>query len=443
MILIYTDNITARLKYAFNLVFGNILGIEISFTDNKDDYLKAGTPKLYYSNQKPDFEISKNDNNQNGLFIYASDLLFETEIKPQNIVVFDYEDQKVMFPTNNFSLLPFDPFASIFYIVTRYEEYLPFDADIHNRFTSCNSILSKNDILDKPIVNIWALLLLKKIKEYYPEIESANRKFQFISTIDIDNAYAFKYKGFIRTIAGLAKSFFYNFKEIKSRVSTISGYKNDKYDTYLYIENSHKKYNLKPIFFFLIGKYGKYDKNLSSNNNNFRKLIFELAGKYNIGLHPSYISNNNFNSLAKEKKDLSEIVNKEITKSRMHFIKLKFPDTYKNLIQINIREDYTMGFPEICGFRAGICTPFKFYNLSDEIETNLTVFPFQIMDLTLNKYMKLSPSDAINYIESIINRIKEVNGTFISIWHNESLCEAGIWKNWRMVYEKMLELAEK
>jgi hypothetical protein len=62
-----------------------------------------------------------------------------------------------------------------------------------------------------------------------------------------------------------------------------------------------------------------------------------------------------------------------------------------------------------------------FYDLSKEEETELKIFPFQIMDATLNKYLKLSENEAISNIEKIVNKVKEVNGTFISLWHNESL----------------------
>ena len=40
-----------------------------------------------------------------------------------------------------------------------------------------------------------------------------------------------------------------------------------------------------------------------------------------------------------------------------------------------------------------------------------------------------------------MQKVKAVNGNFISVWHNESLCDKGIWVGWKEVYEKMLNTA--
>ena len=47
--------------------------------------------------------------------------------------------------------------------------------------------------------------------------------------------------------------------------------------------------------------------------------------------------------------------------------------------------------------------------------------------------------EAKNITSQIINEIKSVNGTFISLWHNETLSETGIWKGWRSVFEYTLQ----
>ena len=42
----------------------------------------------------------------------------------------------------------------------------------------------------------------------------------------------------------------------------------------------------------------------------------------------------------------------------------------------------------------------------------------------------MSPDQAIEEINDIINKIRNINGTFISLWHNESLSDKGKWKNY-------------
>ena len=56
----------------------------------------------------------------------------------------------------------------------------------------------------------------------------------------------------------------------------------------------------------------------------------------------------------------------------------------------------------------------------------------------MKKYMGLDSERASELIENLFSEVKSVNGTLISIWHNESLCNEGMWKGWRQVFEKML-----
>jgi len=120
---------------------------------------------------------------------------------------------------------------------------------------------------------------------------------------------------------------------------------------------------------------------------------------------------------------------------------LVLPDTYRNLINNDIVNDYTMGYAEVPGFRASICTPFPFFDLDQDTATPLIIHPFAVMDGTLFNYMKLAPELAIGIIEKLINEVKSVGGTFIPLWHNQTLNDDGEWKGWLNVYVKMAEMA--
>eukprot|EP01090_Pellita_catalonica_P022645 TRINITY_DN8886_c0_g1_i4.p1 TRINITY_DN8886_c0_g1~~TRINITY_DN8886_c0_g1_i4.p1 ORF type:complete len:170 (-),score=9.45 TRINITY_DN8886_c0_g1_i4:10-519(-) len=159
-----------------------------------------------------------------------------------------------------------------------------------------------------------------------------------------------------------------------------------------------------------------------------------------VGLHPSYYTVNNAAMLKKEKERLENITNMPIKRSRQHYLRVSLPETYQQLIDLEIDEDYSMGYTTHVGFRATTCTPFHFYDLDFEIQTPLKIFPFALMDTTLNDYMKLTPKQSLGKIRDLKNEVKAVNGTFITVFHNESLSNYLRWRGWNRLYNSMIKI---
>jgi hypothetical protein len=357
-----------------------------------------------------------------------------------------HNNKKYFFESSKDSFLPFDPLAASFYLITRHEEWVEKSRDIFNRFQPENSILTKYNLLQKPIVNIWANLLAEKLHEKYPEFSLPKKEFKFISTIDIDNAWAFKNKGSLRTAGALLKSVIKsNLSEFRLRLKVLSGNKNDPYDSYKYIDSVLKGNEDKVKFFFLLGDYGRLDKNVSYKNRALQKLIQKTKEKYDIGIHLSYKSakKKGKKRVKIEKERLEAILKTPINSSRQHFLQLSLPKTYRRLTAAGITEDYTMGYSSQPGFRAGICTPYYFYDLKKEKTTNLLIIPFQVMDGTLHHYLKLSPDEAFATIEKIMHEVKNVGGTFVSLWHNETVNNFGLWEGYQQVFKRMNQLGFK
>ncbi len=412
MLLLYTSEITPRIQYTFNLLFRDVLGIEFHITTDKEEFKKFSNVKINYSNERFADE----------LFFQSTKLLFETGIK-------SYEISQ-------------DIFADTFFLTTRYEEYLPFEGDKYGRYSSTLSAAHKMGFLRSPVVNIWAEDIKRKITGKFSGFKFPDRKYKFITTIDIDNAYAYLEKGKWRTAGGYARAYLKLDKaELSERKNVSSGNVKDPYDTYDLILDVQRKYNLNSIFFFLLADYAPHDKNVPHSSKKFQSLIKSIKQISEIGIHASFASNTNPKNVTIEKQRLERILGTPIVKNRQHFLMLKFPDTYRNLIVSGITEDYSMGYADQIGFRAGICTPYKFYDIKTEQETQLTIYPFAVMDGTLNRYMKLNPQDALRMVKPVIQEIKNVNGDFILLWHNESLSERQEWKGWKDVYEEIVTLA--
>jgi hypothetical protein len=195
--------------------------------------------------------------------------------------------------------------------------------------------------------------------------------------------------------------------------------------------------------FWLLGNYAAYDKNISWKNKTLQKLIQRCHRFASSGIHPSYASGNNVKVVLKESNRLKKIIGGEIKVSRQHFLRLRFPYTYHSLIEAGIQEDYTMGYADDVGFRAGTSRVFPWFDLIKNEQTDLMIYPFAYMDGTLNEYLHLTPEEAMHLIRSLYEEISLFGGNFTFIWHNETLNNRGKWEGWREVFNYSLNLAQK
>ena len=136
-----------------------------------------------------------------------------------------------------------------------------------------------------------------------------------------------------------------------------------------------------------------------------------------------------------EIKRLNLILNQITTRSRQHFLRIMMPIAYRNLLQSNITEDYTMGYASMLGFRAGTCTPYYFFDIEKDERSLLKVYPFCFMDSTVLYYLMKDEKVAMEKITQFIEETNYVGGTFVTLFHNETFVKV-IWKN---LYEEILK----
>ena len=421
MITVYSTFKSSRLEYILNFIFKNILEIEFNWTQDSTN-LKGII--LNYSN-----EILPSKNYQ----IYPSGFLLDGNWDFKNYI-FLQNKSNYFFPQENGDH-DFDVLSSIFFLITRMEEYHCKDYDEHQRFISGNSSLVKLSLEQNPIVDQWCYSLLSQLNIKFNVELTSSRKFHQYCTFDIDNAYAFKYKGFSRSFGSFFKDLIsFRFYKLNQRVKFLLGKIKDPYDNYDYILDFLKLYQLKSIFFFLLGDYAKMDKNIDPNHPYLINLVRYISKNNLIGIHPSYKSFNNLDTLKMEISRLDKITNKTSV-SRFHYLKFTLPESYQILLKAGIKQDYSMGFADRIGFRAGTCSPFYFYDLENERTTDLKIFPFAYMDGVLNDKLKYTTEHSSKLISEIKLKVRNVNGPFNAVWHNESLSNQDRWKGWRAVFE--------
>jgi hypothetical protein len=437
MVLIYTPRVTNRIQYIVKFLIGEICGFDYAVTSSSEDYINFKGAKINYSDKN-----FKGDS----LRMHPSGFLTEKGIREFTPRIRIHDSYPVLFPneTKHRCDLGYDLFASAFYLVSRFEEYLPFLEDRYGRFEADQSFAYQNGFLDVPLIDIQALDLKNQLCEKFNLPVKSGRKFTFIPTYDIDIAYAYKGRGLSRNIMAVAKDILtFDFNNLKNRMKVLTGKMPDPYDTYELQLWLQKKYKLNPVYFFLSARFGPRDKNISVHSRHFYHLIKKLGDYAETGIHPSFASHYKKDRLLEEIKTLAGVSNSNIEKSRQHYLKISMPQSYLNLIRYNVLNDYSMGFASHTGFRAGTCTPFHFYNLNEETETRLKIFPLAIMDSTLRDYMNLDTLLARKKIKTIIDTVKKVDGTFISLWHNDALSNNADWEGWRDVYISLIEDATK
>lgn len=336
------------------------------------------------------------------------------------------------------STMGYDPFSAIFFMLSRYEEYIHKDRDHHGRFPAKSSIAYNNGMLQMPLVDIWMFDLAVHIKRFSgPDLYPDNSKAKIIPSFDLDNAYAYRGKGVLRNLGGVGKDIASGkVSYAKRRIDSLIGKQSDPYDSYDYI--SAKIEDLDARFFVPVGDRAELDKNLPHTSVQLKQLIERLSAKWIVGVHPSYASNKDFKLLQKELGRINNLLGDETIHSRQHYLKLEIPETYNRLAEAGILHDYTMGYADANGFRAGIARAYTFYDLEKEETTDLTVHPFMYMDGTYMDYMQCSLEEAIIEMRAIKRMCRKYGGEFMFIWHNDSLSNFGRWEGWQELFEESL-----
>lgn len=425
---IYSPKGSAGLSFALDFVFDEFYGCGYEIVSEVNDLDHDGVVLNYSDSQI-----------ESSIHIIPNNYLFETDLKEFPEVEFSkWNELPVFFETNG--TVPFDLFGAIFFLLSRVEEYTSDKRDVHNRFSAEFSIF-KTDFIQRPIIDEW-LLALRKEFPIGASLTFAERQFKWINTYDIDVAYAYRFRTLKHVIAAAGRNLLRgDFKSFFTRFAVLFGNEKDPYDTYDLQKVISEKYADETIYFFLLGDRSKYDRNLPYTTDGMKALIQSTESFARIGIHPSYISGEKLGQLSVEINRLSNIASKEIKASRQHFLRINMPTTFRNLIDSGISQDYSLGYADMPGFRSGTCTPHYFFDLERKLKTNLRIFPLVLMEGSLRDYLKLDQERAHAMINLLIDRVKAVEGNFISLWHNDSLAdtEGNYWKDLYLEMAKSLK----
>lgn len=427
MVLIFAEEISERLQYTLDFIFSER---NIVFQLTNDEQFFENTPLVKFNYSNLVFE--------NCASFKPATLVFDEKIEKYEITKSQFGKEECI-AFNGIT----DPLASIFYVLSRMEEYAEVNRDSHDRFPAKASILYRFNWLQKAMCDRWSEAILDFIEESTSiQLNLKKTVTSIIPTFDIDNTFAFKWKSGARMWLSIIRDWINRDRiRIETRKAVRSGTEEDPFDTFSYMLDI-KKRGFDVHIFWLLGDYAKYDRNISSLDLRHQKLIQEMANQVELGLHPSYKSNSSNVFLAKEKQKINSILKREVSISRQHFLKLNIPNTYINLMKHGFSEDFTMGYAEEIGFRAGTAKPFRFFDLSKNILTDYLIHPFVYMDGTLHEYKHWNIEESKIQIKKLYDEVNRFGGDFTFIWHNETIADYRKWRGWNEVLEYTLSLRD-
>ncbi|MHA1365095.1 MAG: polysaccharide deacetylase family protein [Candidatus Heimdallarchaeota archaeon] len=457
-------------KYVFTTIFEDFLGLEINFEIISDKKSKNSNEvtSIYYGpltkeSSKYNFTISANE-------LWAKEYYRNKKSLPKQplksysgkelpLIAKEKNIPIIYMGNSDHSLDPYfklssesnvetniDFIASIFFLLTSYQEVIAPQKDKHERYPAIESLAYHENFINRPLVNEYIELLFYWLKQINPKLKRKERQFQLFLTHDIDNIRVYTFsKKIKRTLIELVRN-----KSIKGFFGNLGRtikllFQRNK-DPIKYIIKQSNKFGFKSYFFFLTtGSDNQYDRiRYDINSEEIKKIFQEIEiNGHEIGLHSSYNSFLNKEQLVSEKNSLTALVHNKKFGIRSHYLRFKIPESYSIIDSCDFTFDSTLAFADRSGFRAGVCYPFQPFNIISNKKMNFTEYPLIIMDTTLTgkNYQNIrSKTEVLKIMKEAVDKIAFYNGYFVLLMHNISFEDFDF--PWRKIYEEILRYCQ-
>ena len=416
MVAVFCEAVFPGLEYALNEVFLRRAGVHWELLNDAEAFRQhPASCKLNYSQQAlPGVHVPHSH--------WPDSAAIDPHFKPPMALRHGF---LCLFPEE--SGKGFDVFAMVFWFLSRYEEYQPFRGDALGRFSPEDSCIPA-EWQGFPLVDMAVNHYLQQLG-LEPDLKTENAP-----TVDIDIAFRFAGRDALRSLGASARDLLKNPDVFSQRVKAmVSG--RDPWDSFSWFTERMQHLPTARVFWQLHHGRNPHDKQVRIRHPRFIRRFDEVSQRITCGMHPSWDSHEKPGQWERECEAFLELAGHAPEHSRQHFLRFRFPDTFRRLEQAGIRYDYSMGWPSLPGFRAGTSKPFAFYDLLQQEERKLIFIPSCIMDVSCRQYQGMDPETAIRTGELLKTRIAAVGGIFCFIFHNESLGETEPWRGWRQVFE--------
>ena len=430
MLLVYTQKKTPRITYAFRHICTRILGLETRFTSTIEEFVAHNGAKLSYGKQPLG----------NEMFIHSQGLLTQQGFEAIDVVIKDWVDTKCFFSAISNSAVPFDIFSASFYLMSRYEEYLPHVKDSMGRFPFSQSLAHREGFLRQPVVDIWAYKFKTILLGSFPDLVFPLKKMKIHNVIDASQPFAFIQRGFLRSFIGFFSDLWkLKMRSIITRSQVLMTLRKDPFNTFNWIINTARRSSSQHTIFFRLGDSSDFKEGMNTKRLKFKLLVKYISDYKEVGLIFSSETLSDYEEVKKEKERMEEMTNRILLSSMNAHYMVNLPAIYRNLVELELERDFTMVYENEVGFRAGTCTPFLFYDLDSETKTPLIIHPIA---LTTSAFDKKYESEINKTFKKLFDSVNRVNGTFTMVFSNRDFTSSEKNKIWRSIFSEKLQIHE-
>ncbi|SLM11101.1 conserved hypothetical protein [uncultured spirochete] len=442
MITIYIPNNNKKeCEYIINIFFREIFDIEycINYIEYSDYYeiLIDNDRKIYIKDSffsKFLKEKEYLDKKYIPLDIkFAESNLFHTEKLP---VI--YGEDLIRIGDDNCTIYcDIDIFASAFFMLTRWEEYVNKARDQHDRFPGIESIAYKYGFLDRPAVNEYAELLWSMLKFLGYNRPRKEHQYQMMLTHDVDEPFEIAYKPLgliLKNIAGdvikrkeyaiAVKKAMDLFEKTENKLSF------DNFFSFDYIMEQSEKRGLESAFYFLPSGSPEMQFRPKIENPTMKNLLKSIHQRgHEIGIHGHYETYRNEKAFLDDVELLKKALNEnrieyQIKGGRQHYLRWEMPTTYYNYQNAGLEYDTTLSYADVAGFRCGICYEFTPFDFLKREKLKIKERPLIAMECSIidERYMNMGYTErALDYFKKLKDQCRKYNGNFVLLWHNSRL----------------------
>lgn len=431
MLLVRLDDPTPRARFAVNHLLGRMTSWPVHFAASEEEFRSSELPKVRYG--------SAGSEGADALTVHASGALGLQHALPAEPEVGSEEGLPVLYPSSAGD----DPFAGAFYLLARCEEWAPRVRDAHGRLPSAEHFVVRHGLEQLPVIDHWVMRLVKVLRKRHPGLPAPQARYRHVLSVDVDNGLMVRGRPSWKQAGALMRAVLQGkVGEAALRMQVLLGRRNDPFDRYTdLVELARMGKVDRLIAFLLMRGEGAHDHAADIKHPLMNDRFKQMDGAFDIGLHPSYRSSEDPQVFREDRALLEQIIGHPVRISRQHFLRWQVPGSLRLLEAAGLTEDHTLGFSDRPGFRCGTCTPFPWYDLEQERETDLMLWPFAVMDSALHDRMGLGPDEAMRTMCAVSDSVRAVNGTFVSVWHDRFLSGYGIWQGWPEAMQQVVEHA--